>query len=1143
MKKIITDGNSITAYIAYLLTDIASIYPITPSSNMAEKYDELKMKNEKNIFNQIPDVVQMQSESGSIATLHGSLSAGALGTTFTSSQGLLLMIPNMYKIAGEMLPAVIHVASRSVAGHALNIFCDHSDVMAVRQTGFCMLCSCNVQECQDMALISHLASIESSLPFLHFFDGFRTSHEIQKIDYIETEDIKKLINYDKVQAFKNKALNPEHPHLQGSAHNPDIYFQNKEAVTKYYNKVSDIVSQCFEKLAKLTQRNYQPFEYYGCSDAESIIIAMGSSIDTIKQSVDFLNNAGKKYGVINVRLYRPFSVKHFLNVLPKTVKNITVLDRTKESGSLYEPLCLDVISALQGRNVNIIGGRYGLGSKEFTPAMVKAVFDNMESENSINHFTVGINDDVTHTSLNINYNFDLEENTYNCKFYGLGSDGTVSANKNSIKIIGELTDYYCQGYFEYDSKKSGSLTVSHLRFGKQPIHAPYLINNANFIACHNDSYIKKYDLTKELGKNGIFLLNTSKTPKELNRYLPLHFKKFIRDNNIKFYAINAYSIADNCNLRDKINTVMQACFFKLVNIAPYNVVKNYIYNYIRKTYLKKGEEIVNNNIKAVELAEKHLREIKLDLKSYESPVAKIINSDFYNQIMMPILNLEGNKLPVSCFSANGYMPTDTSKYEKRGIAKKLPDWISEHCIQCNKCSLVCPHSCINALLIDNNEKLPRHFKTIKANGVDAKFRIQINPLDCTGCGNCANVCPALKKALEMKNAPKVLKQEQINYDFSQKLQTVASPFKKNTVKGSQFYKSYFQFSGACAGCGETPYIKLVTQLCGEDMIIANATGCSSIYGGSYPSCPYSKNLEGFGPAWANSLFEDNAEFGYGIALAYKARRNNLRNFVISNIAKFDNELKTLLNDWLITFDDREKNKLICKSIKNIVINNHKSEESHMLYNNLDVLTKKVIWIIGGDGWAYDIGFGGLDHILSTGEDVKILVLNTQVYSNTGGQMSKATPFGASAKFAVEGKKKQQKDLALYAMTYKDVYVAQVSMGADNNQCVKAFNEALEHKGTSLIIAYAPCINHGIDMSNTQNQMSLAVKTGFWNLFRFNPNSEKQFTLDSKAPTVKIIEYLNNEVRFNEVIRKNPSIIGEIEDTINDKYEQLKKLEN
>ncbi len=1133
--KIITDGNTITAKIAYKLTNMASIYPITPSSPMAEHYDELRIKKEKNIFDEVNTVVEMQSEAGSVAALHGALSGGVLATTFTSSQGLLLMIPTLYKLAGEMLPSVIHVAARSVATHALNIFCEHSDVMAIRQTGVCMLASCNVQECLDMALVSHLCALELSLPFVHFFDGFRTSHEIQKIEDITDDEIKKLINYNKLQEFKDNCLTPTKPYLKGSAQNPDVFFQNKEAINLHYNKVADTVESYFEKLKDVTGRSYAPFEYYGDENAENIIISMCSSIETIKQTI---NKLGKNYGVINVRLFRPFSAKHFLKVLPKSAKRVAVLDRTKENGSTYEPLCLDVISVLKNTNILVIGGRYGLGSKEFTPAMVKAVFDNLTSSSPIDHFTVGINDDVTHLSLTVDDNFKIENNFYSCKFFGLGSDGTVGANKNSIKIIGNLLDYYVQGYFEYDSKKSGSLTTSHLRFGKEKIACPYKIENADFIACHNDSFITKYNILNGIKNNATLLLNTDKDEKKLNEFLPQEFKNILLKKNVKVYTINAKEIAFNYHLRGKINTVMQTCFFKLINLIDFNIVKDELISYVKKTYSSKGEEVVNNNILAINECEKHLKQVRIYDVENSYKTEQKINDDFYNNVMKEILSNNGDKLPVSVFSANGHMPTNTTKFEKRGISENLPCWISENCIQCGRCSLVCPHSCLSALLLDKNQEIKKEFDAINANGTDAKFKIQLSPLDCTGCGNCAKVCPAKNKALKMVDKNEILEKEKNNFEYANTLIRAQNPYSISTVKGSQFNKSYFEFSGACAGCGETPYIKLITQLCGKDLIIANATGCSSIYGGSYPSCPYSMDENGFGPAWANSLFEDNAEFGLGIAISARIKRENLRDYIDVNLEHFNGELQKLLKNWLSEFNNREKANNIAHLIFDFLNNNPTNEYEKYVLDNYENLIKKVTYIIGGDGWAYDIGFGGLDHVLNSGEYVKILVLNTQVYSNTGGQASKATPFGASAKFAGKVNKKQQKDLALYAINIPNVYVSQVAMGADYNQCVKSFYEALNFNGTSLIIAYAPCINHGIDMSNTQNQMKLAVESGMWHLFRYSNN---KFILDSKQPNINVREYLKNETRFLNILN-DESALKELEQQVKSKYEKLKKLE-
>ncbi len=1156
--KMTVDGNTAVSHVAYAFSDVAAIYPITPSSPMAEVADEWAAHDRKNLFGQIVHVSEMQSEAGAAGAVHGSLAAGALTTTFTASQGLLLMIPNMYKISGELLPSVFHVSARALAYHALSIFGDHSDVMSCRQTGFAMLASNSVQEAMDMALIAHVATLKSSVPFLHFFDGFRTSHEIQKIDGIDYEEMAKIMPWDKVAEFRARALNPEHPHQAGTAQNPDIYFQGREAANKYYAAAPAIVEEVMKEVGELTGRHYNLFDYVGAPDAEYVTIAMGSGCDVADEAIAKLCAMGQKVGLIKVHLYRPFSVEHFVKAIPATCKKIAVLDRTKESGSLGEPLYLDVCTALAEagkKDIQVIGGRYGLGSKEFTPTHVKAVFDNLAGE-AKNHFTVGIIDDVTNTSLPVGEQFNAApEGSIGCKFYGLGSDGTVGANKNSIKIIGDHTDLYAQAYFAYDSKKSGGLTVSHLRFGKKPIQSPYLIDAADFTACHNPSYVTKYDMVSSLKDGGTFLLNCPWSAEELDAELPAAMKQLLAKKNIKLYTIDAIDLAAKVGMGNRINTIMQAAFFKLADVIPYEDADKYMKAYAKKTYGKKGDAIVQKNWDAIDIAISGLKEVKVPAEwanaTTGAEAIKVSATQHFDEVIAPILAQEGDKLPVSAFNPAGVVPTGTTKYEKRGIAVKVPKWNIDKCIQCNQCALVCPHAVIRPYLVDENAQKPETFAAKKAVGKEFAgklFRIQISPMDCTGCGNCVDVCPAKEKALEMVPLHTQIAEE-ANWEFAQTLPEVdPANVNKKTVKGSQFLKPLFEFSGACAGCGETPYVKLVTQLFGDRMLIANATGCSSIYGGSAPTCPYTVNDKGHGPAWANSLFEDNAEFGFGMNLATNQRRAKLADTVKALLAVewCSADIKAAGTEWLENMDDAEGSrkagdKLLaaCKDgidltgtpyeadwVKNgKVCDCDACKLAREVIDSADMLTKKSQWIFGGDGWAYDIGYGGVDHVLAQGEDVNILVLDTEVYSNTGGQSSKATPTGSIAKFAASGKKTRKKDLGMMAMSYGYVYVATVAMSADPAQLVKAMNEAEAYHGPSLIIAYAPCINHGINMGHAQEEIKKAVKAGYWPLYRYNPalaeEGKNPMTVDSKDPTESYQDFLKGEVRYASLAKQFP----------------------
>ena len=1137
--KLTIDGNGAVSHVAYAFSDVAAIYPITPSSTMAEYVDEWAAQGRKNLFGQTVRVAEMQSEAGAAGAVHGSLAAGALTTTYTASQGLLLMIPNMYKISGELLPGVFHVSARALAAHALSIFGDHSDVMACRQTGFAMLASGSVQEAHDMALVAHLSAIKGSVPFLHFFDGFRTSHEIQKIDAAEYGEIAKLVDWDKIAEFRARALNPEHPHQAGTAQNPDIYFQNREAANKYYEAIPGIVEAYMKKVAKLTGRSYKLFDYYGAEDAEEVIVAMGSGCEAIHETIDALLKKGKKVGVVKVHLYRPFSAKHFMAAVPASCKKIAVLDRTKEPGSLGEPLFEDVVSVLaeNGRkDIEVVGGRYGLGSKEFNPTMVKAVYDNLAKAAPKNHFTVGITDDVTKSSLKLGKQFNVApKGTVSCKFYGLGSDGTVGANKNSIKIIGDHTDKYAQAYFAYDSKKSGGLTVSHLRFGDVPIRSTYLIDAADFIACHNPAYVTMYDMVSSLKDGGTFLLNSQWEPQEMDKHLPAKMKQLLAQKKAKFYTIDAIDLAAKVGMGGRINTIMQAAFFKLANIIPYEDADKYMKAYAKKTYGKKGDAVVQKNWDAIDIAISGLKEVPVPeawatAEKGAEPV-KVEASEYFDTLIRPILAQEGDQLPVSAFDPRGFVETGTTKYEKRGIAVKVPQWIPENCIQCGQCSLVCPHACIRPVLVKEGAKKPKDFvvapKTIGKELAGYEYRMQVSPLDCTGCGNCVEVCPAKQKALEMQPLDSQRKEEK-NWEFAMKLPRPDVKINPATVKGSQFLQPLFEFSGACAGCGETPYVKLVTQLFGDRMMIANATGCSSIYGGSAPTCPYTTNEKGQGPAWANSLFEDNAEFGFGMNLATTQRRANLAQNIKALMEKAPDwkEIQEAGQEWLDGMDDAEASKAAAAKIIACVegckdCGCECDPLCKAIFDDKDMLVKKSIWIFGGDGWAYDIGYGGVDHVLAQNQDVNILVLDTEVYSNTGGQASKSTPTGSVAKFAAAGKRTKKKDLGMMAMSYGYVYVATVAMSANPAQLIKAMIEAEKYHGPSLIIAYAPCINHGINMSKAQAEIRKAVAAGYWPLYRYNPDLDQPLTIDSKDPTESYQDFIRGETRYQTLLKMFP----------------------
>ncbi|MDQ0150316.1 pyruvate:ferredoxin (flavodoxin) oxidoreductase [Eubacterium multiforme] len=1161
MKKMKTmDGNTAAAHISYAFTEVAAIYPITPSSPMAEHVDEWAAKGRKNIFGQPVKIVEMQSEGGASGAVHGALQGGALTTTYTASQGLLLMIPNMYKIAGELLPGVFHVAARAIAASSLSIFGDHQDVMATRQTGFAILAEGAVQEVMDLSAVAHLSAIKSRIPFINFFDGFRTSHEIQKIEVLDQEDLKPLIDMEALRGFRQRALSPNHPVTRGTAQNPDIYFQEREAVNKFYDAVPDIVEGYMAEITKLTGREYHCFDYYGAKDADRIIIAMGSCTDLCEETVDYLNAKGQKVGVVKVRLYRPFDVERLKKAIPATVKKIAVLDKTKEPGSNGEPLYLDIVNAFNGdKNAPvIIGGRYGLGSKDPNPSHIVAVYDNLAKDEPKKGFTIGIVDDVTNTSLEIDKDIDAtKEGTVACKFWGLGSDGTVGANKSAIKIIGDHTEMYAQGYFSYDSKKSGGVTVSHLRFGKTPIKSPYLIDKADFVACHNQAYVHKYNVLDGLKKNGTFLLNTIWTPEEVDKHLPASYKRYIAKNNIKFYTLNAVKIAQEIGLGGRINMIMQSAFFKLANIIPLDDAVKYLKDAVVTSYGKKGQKVVDMNNAAIDKGIESLVEIKVpakwkDAKDEAKPELKGA-TEFVKRIVEPMNRLEGFDLPVSAFNGmeDGTFEQGTAAFEKRGIAINVPEWDKDKCIQCNQCSYVCPHAAIRPFLLNEKEKenAPEGFKSVAAKGLKTaepmNFTIQVDPIDCTGCGNCAQVCPAPGKALVMKPAHTQAK-EMENFEYATtEVSVKENPMSKTTVKGSQFEKPLLEFSGACGGCGETPYVKLITQLFGDRMMISNATGCSSIWGGSAPSTPYTTNHKGFGPSWANSLFEDNAEYGLGMFLGAKAIRERLvqkANDLI--LAIEEGEAKEALKDFVEHVEDgtgtRERADRVIKALEKL--DNDIAKE---ILEEKDFLIKPSQWIFGGDGWSYDIGYGGVDHVLASGEDVNIFVFDTEVYSNTGGQASKATPTAAVAKFTASGKKTKKKDLGMMAMSYGYVYVAQVSMGADKNQVLKAIAEAENYDGPSLIIGYAPCINHGIKlgMGNSQLEAKRAVDCGYWSMYRYNPElkgtGKNPFTLDSKEPKGDFREFLMGEVRYASLAKSFPEFAEALfEKTYNDAMERL-----
>ncbi len=1164
------DGNTAASHVAYAFTDVAAIYPITPSSTMAELVDEWSANDRKNIFGQEVLVTEMQSEAGAAGAVHGSLSAGALTTTFTASQGLLLMIPNMYKMAGELLPAVFHVTARAIAGHALSIFGDHQDVMAARQTGFALLASGSVQETMDLAGVAHLSAIKGRVPFLHFFDGFRTSHEIQKIEVMDYADLEKLIDYDALNEFRERALNPARPYTKGTAQNPDIYFQAAEAANPYYERIVDVVVEYMNEINKITGRDYKPFNYYGHPEAERVIVAMGSVTETIEETIDYLMAKGEKVGVIKVHLYRPFAPKYFFDVLPKTVKKVAVLDRTKEKGAVAEPLHLDVKNIFYDSDIRpvIVGGRYGLGSKDTTPSQILAVYENLKSEQPKDRFTIGIVDDVTNLSLDIKEVIKTEpEGTIRCKFWGFGSDGTVGANKSAIKIIGDDTDMYAQGYFAYDSKKSGGVTISHLRFGHKPIKSTYLITDADFVSCSKQSYVYQYDLLKGLKDGGTFLLNCTWNKEELDAHLPASMKKYIAEHNINFYTIDATKIAVEIGLGGRTNMIMQSAFFKLSEVLPLEEAINHLKKSIVDEYGSKGQEIVEMNYRAVDKGIDAL--VKIDVPaSWKDAEAKVVEDnknlpEFIEKVLVPMNRQEGDDLPVSTFVGreDGSFPHGTSAYEKRGIAVDVPKWIPENCIQCNQCSFVCPHAVIRPFLLDEEEEKnkPENFTTLKATGKgleDLKFKIQISPLDCTGCGNCADVCPAKQKALVMTPFEEEYEVEAKNWEFAMTVKAKTDVMDEHSIKGSQFQEPHLQFSGACAGCGETPYVKLITQLFGDRMMIANATGCSSIWGGSAPSMPYCKGQDGRGPSWANSLFEDNAEYGYGMAVAVKQMRDKIerlmKEFIELNI---DEELNLHFNAWIEGKRDAKASKAATGMILprlNKEVDNARGKEILAEIEELkDYLIKRSMWIFGGDGWAYDIGFGGLDHVLASGEDVNILVMDTEVYSNTGGQSSKATPTAAVAKFAASGKRVTKKNLGLMMTSYGYVYVAQVAMGANMNQLMKALKEAESYDGPSIVIAYAPCINHGIrsGMGTTIKQEKKAVDTGYWHLFRFDPRLKEEgknpFVLDSKEPTEPFMDFINSEVRYTSLRLTFPEVADELfeaaEKDAKARYEQYKKL--
>ncbi len=1160
MKTI--DGNTAAAYVAYAMSDAAAIYPITPSSPMGELCDEWAADGLKNIFGQTMTVRQLQSEAGAAAAVHGSLAAGALTTTFTASQGLLLMIPNMYKIAGEVLPGVFHVTARSVAGHALSIFGDHQDVMAVRQTGFSQIASASVQEIIDLGLVSHLSAIEASVPFVHFFDGFRTSHEVQKVEMIEYDDMAKLVNLDAIKAFRARGVNPEKPELRGTAQNPDIYFQGIEASNPYFLKIPQIVEKNMQKVGDLTGRKYNLFDYAGATDAENIIISMASSCETIEEVVNYMAGQGKKIGLVKVRLYRPFSAEHLFKAIPSTAKHIAVLDRTKERGAPGDPLYLDVCTAYCERSETpvIVNGRYGLSSKEFNPGMVKAVFDNLDSDEPKNHFTVGIVDDVTHSSLEVEDGFHVApEGTVQCKFWGLGADGTVGANKSAIKIIGDHTDMYAQGYFAYDSKKSGGVTISHLRFGKTPIQSTYLIDSADYIACHKSSYVHTYDVLEGIKEGGTFLLNSQWTAEEMEKELPAHMRRTLVKKKIKLYNIDAVKIASEIGLGGRINMIMQTAFFKLANVIPVEDAISYLKDQIKNMFGKKGDKIVNMNFGAVDNTLDNLVEIKYleswaDAKDQQKSAKD--EPEFVTNVMRPILAQQGDKLPVSAFNADGIFPVSTSQYEKRGVAILVPEWDMDNCIQCNQCAMVCPHAAIRPVILTDKElsDAPQGFETKPAIGKELKgyhFRVQVNTLDCLGCGNCADICPAKKPALVMKPIETQTPVQVPNHEYAVKLPIRDDLVKRTSVKGSQFYQPLLEFSGACAGCGETPYAKLITQLFGERMVIGNATGCSSIWGGSAPAVPYCVNKDGFGPTWGNSLFEDPAEFTYGMFLGAFQQRNKLAEMMQEALnSDISQDVKDAMSGWLDNIKDPEGSRKYGDQLKALLPGYKDNGLLNQINEMSKLFTKKSYWVFAGDGSAYDISFGGIDHVLASGEDINVFVFDTEVYSNTGGQSSKATPTGSVAKFAASGKKTAKKDMGAMMMSYGYIYVASVAMGANKKQLMKALIEAESYDGPSLIMAYAPCINHGIKrgMGKAQDEMKLAVSSGYWPLYRYNPQLKAEgknpFILDCKKPDGTLQEFLSGEVRYASLEKTFPDeskkLRTRIEEELMDRFETIER---
>ncbi len=1141
------DGNTAAAYAAYAFTEVAAIYPITPSSGMAESMDEWAANGRKNIFGQEVNVVELQSEAGASGAFHGSLQGGALTTTFTASQGLLLMIPNMYKAAGELLPGVIHVSARAIATHALSIFGDHQDVMAVRQTGCAMLASGSVQEVADLAPIAHLAAIKGRLPFVHFFDGFRTSHEVQKIEVLEYRDYGEMIDMEEVRRFRDRALSPNHPAIRGTAQNSDIYFQGREAANPFYENIIPIVEEYMKKMEQQTGRSYGLFDYYGAPDAEYVIVAMGSVTQAIEQTIDYYNKSGEKYGLVKIRLYRPFSMEHFLRTMPATVKAIAVLDRTKEPGALGEPLYLDVCTCYLGKEKAplIIGGRYGLASKDTNPGHIAAVYGYLKGNNPKTGFTIGIEDDVTGTSLPPVRDIHVEpEGMKACQIWGLGSDGTVGANKQAVKIIGEQSELKVQAYFDYDSKKSGGLTVSHLRFDKEAIRSTYLVSSADYVACHNQSYVNKYDLLESIKPGGIFVLNTQWKEKELEENLPARLRKKIAEMEVNFYTINAIGIAEEVGLGNRINMVMQGAFFKLTEILSEDIYIKELKEGIHKLYGKKGDKIVRMNVEALERGFKSIHKVKVpkDWKNIETGWSTDVEeSEFIRKIMRPMSELKGGELPVSAFAGreDGTFPPGTTSYEKRGIAVNVPEWIIDRCIQCNQCAYVCPHAVIRPFLLDEEEQknAPESFITKKATGRNLEgyyYKIQISPMDCTGCGNCADICPAKGKALIMQPIETQLAEQAVNWNYAiEKIRFKSKVAYGPTFKDSQFKTPLIEFSGACAGCGETPYIKLITQLFGERMMIANATGCSSIWAASAPSTAYTVNHEGKGPSWANSLFEDNAEYGYGMYLAVKQLRDKLEQDMRLLMDKnVEEKVKEVLHDWIHYKEDGKASEEASKKVLDVLDTLASTDvETTMLVNdikqNKDYLVKRSVWLVGGDGWAYDIGYGGLDHVMASGEDVNVLVFDTEVYSNTGGQASKSTPTAAIAKFAASGKKQGKKDLGRMMMTYGNVYVAQVGINADNTQLIKALREAEEHHGPSLIIAYSPCINHGIKegMGRSMANIKKAVMCGYWHLYRYNPvlreEGKNPFVLDSKAPTESFRDFILGQVRYSSLEKAFP----------------------